>query len=194
MSNISETKPKQAKNKKYMLVRYGRMNALAFFEHHENEIPKVHSRVVIKTERGLELGYIVGQLCSYRGGQFRLREEQIKEYFDKSEIDLCPPHAGKFVRYATADDISEERHLRKIVQEEIDSCKRIIKAASESSSILCPTGGWIFASLSKRSLRNTRRESKCVKSAHGTRRSCSAMWKAADSNAAARGFSSFSSR
>jgi cell fate regulator YaaT (PSP1 superfamily) len=127
MSNISETKPKPAKNKKYMLVRYGRMNALAFFEHHETEIPKVHSRVVVKTERGLELGYIVGQLCSYRGGQFRLREEQIKEYFDKSEIDLCPPHAGKFVRYATADDISEERHLRKIVQEEIDSCKRIVK-------------------------------------------------------------------
>lgn len=127
MSNASETKLKQAKNKKYMLVRYGRMNALAFFEHHEAEIPKVNSRVVIKTERGLELGYIVGGLCSYRGGQFKLREEQIKEYFVKSEIDFSPDYGGKFVRYATADDISEERHLRKIVQEEIDCCKRIIK-------------------------------------------------------------------
>ena len=127
MSNTSETKPRQAKNKKYMLVRYGRMNALAFFEHHETEIPKVHSRVVIKTERGLELGHIVGQLCSYRGGHFKLREEQIKEYYVKSEIDFCPDHAGKFIRYATADDISEERHLRKIVQEEIECCRRIIK-------------------------------------------------------------------
>jgi cell fate regulator YaaT (PSP1 superfamily) len=127
MSNASETKPRQAKNKKYMLVRYGRMNALAFFEHHEAEIPKVHSRVVVKTERGLELGYIVGQLCSYRGGQFKLKEQQIKEYFEKSEIDFSPDYAGKFIRYATADDISEERHLRKIVQEEIDCCRRIIK-------------------------------------------------------------------
>ena len=127
MSNTAETKPKQAKNKKYMLVRYGRMNALAFFEHHEAEIPKVNSRVVIKTERGLELGYIVGGLCSYRGGQFKLREEQIKEYFVKSEIDFSPDYGGKFVRYATADDISEERHLRKIVQEEIECCRRIIK-------------------------------------------------------------------
>jgi len=127
MSNIPETKQKPAKNKKYMLVSYGRMNTLAFFEHHEAEIPKVHSRVVIKTERGLELGYIVGQVCSYRGGQFRLKEEQVKEYFNKSEIDLSPPHAGKFVRYATTDDLSEERHLRKIVQEEIDSCKKIVK-------------------------------------------------------------------
>lgn len=127
MSNTPETKPKQAKNKKYMLVRYGRMNALAFFEHHEAEIPKVNSRVVVKTERGLELGHIVGRLCSYRGGQFRLREEQIKEYFVKSEIDFSPDYGGKFVRYATPDDISEERHLRKIVQEEIDCCRRIIK-------------------------------------------------------------------
>jgi len=127
MSNTPETKPKQAKNKKYMLVRYGRMNALAFFEHHEAEIPKIHSRVVIKTERGLELGYIVGRLCSYRGGQFKLREEQIKEYFVRSEIDFSPDYGGKFVRYATPDDISEERHLRKIVQEEIECCRRIVK-------------------------------------------------------------------
>jgi cell fate regulator YaaT (PSP1 superfamily) len=127
MSNISETKPRQAKHKKYMLVRYGRMNALAFFEHHEAEIPKVQTRVVIKTERGLELGHIVGHLTSYRGGHFKLRQEQIKEYFDNSEIDFCPSYAGKFIRYATADDISEERHLRKIVQEEIECCRGIIK-------------------------------------------------------------------
>jgi len=129
MTNSSEpkTRSKQAKNKKYMLVRYGLMNILGLFEHNEAKIPKANTRVVIKTERGLELGYIVGQVCSYRGGQFRLKEEQVKEYFNKSEIDLSPPHAGKFVRYATTDDLSEERHLRKIVQEEIDSCKKIVK-------------------------------------------------------------------
>ncbi len=127
MSNTSETKPRQAKNIKYMLVRYGRMNALAFFEHHESDIPKVHSRVVVKTERGLELGYIVGQLSAYRSGHFKLKQEQIKDYFDRSEIDFCPAHAGKFIRYASADDISEERHLRKIVQEEIECCRRIIR-------------------------------------------------------------------
>jgi len=127
MSNIPDTKQKQAKNKKYMLVRYGRMNAMAFFEHHEAEIPKVHTRVVIKTERGLELGHIVGQLSSYRGGHFKLRQEQVKEYFDNSDIDYSPTNVGKFIRYATHDDISEERHLRKIVQEEIECCRRIIK-------------------------------------------------------------------
>ena len=88
MQKTSGNKPRQVKNKKYMMVRYGRMNALGFFEHHETEIPKVHSRVVVKTERGLELRYIVGQLNSYKSGKFKLKQEQIKEYFDNSEIDF----------------------------------------------------------------------------------------------------------
>jgi cell fate regulator YaaT (PSP1 superfamily) len=127
MQKNTENKPRQAKSKKYMMVRYGRMNALGFFEHNENEIPKVHTRVVVKTDRGLELGFIVGHLNSYRGGQFKLREDQVKEYFDNSEIDFCPAQAGKFIRFATNADISEERHLEKIAKEEIDFCKKIIK-------------------------------------------------------------------
>jgi cell fate regulator YaaT (PSP1 superfamily) len=126
MPQSTETKPRQAKNKKYMLVRYGRMNLLGFFEHQESKVSKLHKRVVIKTARGLELGHLVGQLTSYRGGQFRLTQEQIKEYFDASEMDIPCTQAGKFVRYATAADISEERHLQKITQEEIDCCKRFI--------------------------------------------------------------------
>ena len=40
MTEKQETKPKQAKSKKYMLVRYGRMSSLGFFEHNETNIPK----------------------------------------------------------------------------------------------------------------------------------------------------------
>ncbi len=127
MAKTSETKPKQAKNKKYMLVRYGRMNTLAWFEHHETQIPKVPTRVVVKTDKGLELGHLVGRFCPYKSGQFRLSPDQVKKYFDDSQIDFSENPAGKVIRYATAEDISEERHLRKIVEEEIKCCKRFIK-------------------------------------------------------------------
>ena len=127
MGKSPETKTKQTKNKKYMLVRFGRMNTLGLFEHHESSIPKVQSRVVIKTNRGLELGHMVGQLTSYRGGQFRLTGEQMMEYFDDGDVDFSRGPTGKFVRYATAADISEERHLRKIVKEEMECCQRFIK-------------------------------------------------------------------
>jgi len=127
MTKNLETKTKQAKHKKYILVRYGRMSTLGLFEHHEAGIIKVHSRVVVKTNRGLELGYLVGRFSSYKSGQFRLTQEQIKEYFNNDDIDFSQGPAGKFIRYATAADISEERHLRKIAIEEMEYCRRITK-------------------------------------------------------------------
>ena len=128
MMKNAEIRAKQARNKRYMLVRYGRMNALGLFEHHESAIPKVHTHVVIKTARGLELGELVGQLTCYRAGQFKLTEEQMREYFADSEtVDFSESQAGKFVRFATIDDVSEERHLRKIAREEMDSCRRFAR-------------------------------------------------------------------
>lgn len=127
MADTATTKLKQAKNKKYMLVSYGRMNTLGWFEHHEANIPKMPSRVVVKTDRGLELGHIVGQSCPYRAGQFKLNQDQIRKYFNDSEIDIAVEEAGKFIRYATADDISEEKHLRKISEEELKCCRRFVK-------------------------------------------------------------------
>ena len=127
MSKAPATKPKQSKYKKYMLVRYSRMNTLGLFEHHETRIPKVDTRVVIKTDKGLELGYLVGQLSSYRAGQLKFDSDQIKKYFEASNIDIAIDQAGKFVRYATAADISEERHLKKIAEEEMECCRRFVK-------------------------------------------------------------------
>jgi cell fate regulator YaaT (PSP1 superfamily) len=127
MADAAAIKLKQAKNKKYMLVSYGRMNTLGWFEHHETNIPKTPSRVVVKTSKGLELGHIVGQFCPYKAGQFRLSQDQLKEYFDNSDIDLSVDEVGKFIRYATADDISEEKHLRKISEEELKCCRRFVK-------------------------------------------------------------------
>lgn len=127
MVKSSDIKSKQTRNKKYMLVRYGRMGTLGLFEHHERTIPKVHTRVVVKTNRGLELGHLVGRLTCYRGGQFRLSEDQIREYFENSNPDFSQSQTGKFIRYATAADISEERHLWKIAKEEMACCKRFVK-------------------------------------------------------------------
>jgi cell fate regulator YaaT (PSP1 superfamily) len=127
MTRIKAAKPKQAKYKKYMLVRYGRMDTLGWFEHNETRIPRVPTRVVIKTDRGLELGQLVGQLCPYKAGQFKLSQDQVNKYFEEGEIDCSCDLVGKFVRYATAEDLSEERHLRKIAEEEMDYCVRFTK-------------------------------------------------------------------
>lgn len=127
MVNNRENKPKQVKKKKYMLVRYGRMNLLGFFEHHESDISKVSIGVVVKTDKGLELGKLVGALDSYRGGQFKLSENEVKEYFGESYLDLPRSRGGKFIRYATHADISEQEHLQKIAKDEIAACRRAVE-------------------------------------------------------------------
>jgi cell fate regulator YaaT (PSP1 superfamily) len=114
----------QAKSKKYMLVRYGRMSTTGLFEHNETRIPKLSTRVVVKTERGLELGYLVGQLTFYKAGQIRLSDDQIKAYFSDDQPQFPYEQAGKFIRFATVEDISEEQHLRKNAKEEVEYCKR----------------------------------------------------------------------
>jgi len=127
MSKTTAVKPRQAKSKKCMLVHYGRMNTLGLFEHSQNQIPKVPTRVVVKTEKGLQLGRLVGQFSHYKAGQFKLSNDRIKKYYDDSEIEFSCEPAGKFVRYATAEDLSEERHLMKIAQEEMQCCKRFVE-------------------------------------------------------------------
>ncbi|MFA5553514.1 MAG: regulatory iron-sulfur-containing complex subunit RicT [Phycisphaerae bacterium] len=127
MTDTQSVKSKQAKPKKYMLVRHGRMNNLGLFEHGESEIPKIPSRIVVKTEKGLELGYLVGVATTYKAGQFRYSQPQLQEYYEKSEVEFSCEPVGRFVRYATAADISEEKHLRKIVKGEIEVCKRLIQ-------------------------------------------------------------------
>lgn len=127
MAQAHTTKSRQARNKKCMLVRYGKMGTLGLFEHNENQIPKAPTPVVVKTDKGLELGQVVGQLCPHKSGQLSLNPEQIKKYFDNSEVDFPGQPVGRFVRYGTADDISEQRHLEKMTRGEIDCCRRFVK-------------------------------------------------------------------
>jgi cell fate regulator YaaT (PSP1 superfamily) len=125
MTESTINKPKPAKNRKVLLVRYGRMKVLGLFEHEETHVPRMPARVVVKTEKGLEIGEVIGSLTSYREGRFRLTEEQVCGYYANSEINFSGELAGKFVRFATPDDISEDQHLQRIASEEIACCERI---------------------------------------------------------------------
>ncbi len=127
MTEETPAKAKPAKNRKFVLVRYGRMSTLGLFEHNETQVPQTPTRVVVKTDKGLELGYLVGQLSHYKDGRFRLSEEQVNSYYVTSEIQFSTEPVGKVVRFATADDISEEQHLQASTAEEIESCERIAR-------------------------------------------------------------------
>ena len=56
-----------------------------------------------------------------------MAEDQLKKYFDDSEIPFTPEPMGRFIRYATAEDINEEKHFNKIAKEEMQFCRKIVK-------------------------------------------------------------------
>jgi len=109
-----------------MLVRYGRMAQMGWFEHNEPHIPKLNSKVVVKTERGLELGEVVG-VHNYRGGQFRASPEQVESYYGNLGVNSPIGPGGTFVRFATHEDLREQEHLAKSEIEEIECCEKYIR-------------------------------------------------------------------
>lgn len=124
MSNVDNAKHKGPKSTKKMLVSYGRIGTLGWFEHNEAHIPKLSEHVVIKTKRGLELGKIVG-VQNYRGGQFKSSPEQVEHYHCNRTKDYPLGEGGRFVRFATHEDLSEQRHLEKNAIGEAKTCQRI---------------------------------------------------------------------
>jgi cell fate regulator YaaT (PSP1 superfamily) len=127
MAQTTSTKPRQAQDRRFVLVRYGRMNTLGLFEHNETHIPLTPARVVVKTDKGLELGDIVGHPGTYKDGRFRLSQDQISSFFVNSEINFKAEPLGRVLRFATPEDISEEQHLEAISREEIDCCQRFAR-------------------------------------------------------------------
>ncbi len=109
-----------------MLVRYGLMGNLGWFEHEQAHVPKQPCHAVVKTERGLELGKVVGNF-SYKHGNFRCSKQQIESYYGKDEKE-CPIYSGgSFVRFGTHEDVREAEHLQKESQKEMATCKKFIK-------------------------------------------------------------------
>ncbi len=122
----ADNKHKRKDESKKMLVRYGKMGQLGWFEHNESQLPKAKTHVMVKTERGLEMGEVVGQHC-YKTGAFRKSCEQVKEYFGEGAEEYPLVGGGTFVRYATSEDINEERHINKDAKEELRFCKKVVK-------------------------------------------------------------------
>ena len=124
MSSADNTKSKNQKSTKQMLISYGRIGTLGWFDHHEAHIPRINTHVVIKTKRGLELGKIVG-IHNYRGGQFKSSPEQVEQYYCNRTKDYPLGEGGRFVRFATHQDLSEQKHLEKNAIGEAKTCQQI---------------------------------------------------------------------
>jgi cell fate regulator YaaT (PSP1 superfamily) len=122
----SKNKPSYHTADKKMLVRYGRTGILGWFTHEEKNMPKANGKVMIKTDRGLEIGEVVGRFC-YKSGVFKKNEEAVVEYYGAGLAECPVTGGGKIVRYASEQDLSEEKHINAGAKEELEKCKQFVK-------------------------------------------------------------------
>ena len=119
-------KQKHSSAEKRMLVRYGRNGMLGWFTHNEKTLPKDKVKVVIKTQRGLEIAEVRGQFCC-KSGAFKKTDEEIQSYYGCEKKSMPIDAGGKFVRYANEQDLSEERHINIGAREELKRCAEFIE-------------------------------------------------------------------
>jgi cell fate regulator YaaT (PSP1 superfamily) len=117
---------KKSKNSKKMLVRYGKMGYLGWFSHNELTLPPAPKKVIIKTDRGLEMGEMIGTGC-YKHGNFKGCVSNLPQYFEVGENEYPIGYDGTFVRFATYQDINEARHVRESANDELEICCRYVE-------------------------------------------------------------------
>ncbi|AQQ70083.1 hypothetical protein SMSP2_00423 [Limihaloglobus sulfuriphilus] len=109
-----------------MLVRYGNIGYIGLFEHNLTELPARPTRVVIKTERGLELGTLIGA-CNSKKGNFCLNCGSLEDYYETQQGEYPLGRGGKFVRIANEQDLSEEKHINNNAKNEMKRCQEFAR-------------------------------------------------------------------
>ncbi|MBU0618488.1 MAG: hypothetical protein KKI02_12290 [Planctomycetes bacterium] len=101
-------------------VRYGAMSWIGEFRLPAQVIPKCGTKLVIESERGIELGEQVDLLC--RGREPLVDRTQVRSYVDSSGSEFYRFRAGKVLREASAQDINEHARLNEHVRADVQRC------------------------------------------------------------------------
>lgn len=101
-------------------VRYGAMRMIGEFTYRPNTVFKCGAKVVVQTERGIELGEQVSLTC--HGCDKSVSRDQISRYIQNSGPEFYRLGSGRILREATPQDVAEHDHLNSSTRGEADDC------------------------------------------------------------------------
>jgi cell fate regulator YaaT (PSP1 superfamily) len=101
-------------------IRFGAMNWIGEFEYKPGTVFKCGGKVVVRTNRGTELGEQVSLSCN--GCSHSVNREQIKRYIENSGPEFFRPESGRILREATAEDIQRSGELTAQRRADVDEC------------------------------------------------------------------------
>jgi len=126
LASSPKAKAPLPRRQRTMLVRYGKMGNMGQFRHSERDIPAGTSHVVVKTERGMEIGEIVSPFCHKRGSCM-ISNEKMDKYYKESGPNYPVSRHGTVVRFASDMDLKDQRHLDADIKEKLVFCRQLIK-------------------------------------------------------------------
>lgn len=104
-------------------VRYGYMNYVGEFKHPPGMKFTYGEKVIIKTDRGIELGEQVPLVCS--DCDQSVSREQVQRYIRNSGPEYYQSNSGRILRIATPDDLREASHLYADTTEKLGFCRAV---------------------------------------------------------------------
>lgn len=111
---------------KAVVARYGVLRSLGLFRHDLEESLRVGTKVVVRSERGLELAEVVASI-SETPGLGSITREQLTEHLRCGGSEYPFYRNGRLLRLANAQDLIDQRHLASSAREEAQYCRKEIR-------------------------------------------------------------------
>lgn len=113
---------------KSMVVRYGYQKLVAELPYDGTAKPGCGSKVVARTNRGVELAEMLTSTCPNAGCSKSVSRKEMLQYIDNSGGKEYPfTTDGKILRVATIEDLNEQSRLDARKAEIIKRCKQLIR-------------------------------------------------------------------
>lgn len=123
-------------------VRFGYMRYIGEFTHTPELKFTCGAKMVVQTQRGIELGEQVSLTCT--GCDRSVTREQMKEWVKGSGEDTYMFNAGRILREATAADLAEFARMQNGCREKRDFARRMAERHKLALRVIeceCPLGG-----------------------------------------------------
>jgi cell fate regulator YaaT (PSP1 superfamily) len=117
----------QNEPRRTVLVRYGKFNMVGQYRHSERQLPSIMTKVVVQTDRGLEIGEIIAPTAAHNRYTCSLTREKIDSYVKESGPDYPFSRNGRVVRLASVQDLNEQRHIDLNAKKEGDRFRELCK-------------------------------------------------------------------
>ncbi len=108
------------------VVRYGIMRSVGEFRHNsDTPIPR-GTKVVIRSERGVELGEVIAPVCA-ECDRLHLTSDQLRQFLRDNGSEYPFRRDGRILRLANPQDVIDYRHLEQSAKEAAKYCRQIIR-------------------------------------------------------------------